>query len=130
MGPVKTLHHIHLLPLSEAVNVPQQPDLRPIQTTSQRSRSITRSQSLPQNTNEEDSEDEKMGMDWLWLSTLSETANPPSFRKTNTGTLRPEAPEFIPLSQSMPSQEYFLTTLATEDTEAIQPPTESEEEPA
>lgn len=44
-------------------------------------------------------------MDWLWPSTLSETSTLLSPRETDTGTLRPEAPEFIPQNHFLESQE-------------------------
>uniref|UniRef100_A0A8C5QI47 Integrase catalytic domain-containing protein n=1 Tax=Leptobrachium leishanense TaxID=445787 RepID=A0A8C5QI47_9ANUR len=71
-GPLKTWHHNHLLPLSEADCVPLQSEPQSTATVPQKSHPVTRSQPVPRVTEGEDSEDEETSIDWLWPSQMSE----------------------------------------------------------
>ncbi|CAI9539294.1 unnamed protein product [Staurois parvus] len=67
-----------------------------------------------------DSEDEEMGMDWLWLSQMLESAIPPSPATViDTGILRPEAPEFVPQSPPIEELEDSQSSLPTTDSADI-----------
>lgn len=115
-GPLKTWHHNHLLPLSEAVHVPPQPDLQSTPTASQRSRPVTRSHSVPL-AEDENSEDEEK--DCLWPSQMPGPATHPhplsSPPKVTEVTLRPEAPEFVPQSPPFEELEDPQSSLLTTD---------------
>lgn len=96
-GPLKTWHRNHFFPLSEAVRVTPQQDSPSTSTIAEKPRPVTRSQSKPLTVDDEDSEDEEMGIDWLWLSHTPEVVITPLPHSTVTGsgTLRPEAREFV-----------------------------------
>lgn len=90
---------------------------------------MTRSQSVPLNIDEEDSEAEELGIDWLWPSQISETVAPssPPPKETDTGIFRMETPEFVSQSQPLESLEDPQTSLMARDSEAFHP-SEVEEE--
>lgn len=88
---------------------------------------MTRSQfSRPDEDEGERSEKEDVYMDWLWPSTLSETATSLPC-ETDTGTLRPETPQFIPQSKSLEVQECFPTSLTVGEIEISHPSIEPDE---
>lgn len=75
-------------------------------------------------------------MDWLWPGTSVDATLPltataafmdTTLPRTDTGTLRLEAPEFIPHNQSLESQDDPPTSLTAEDTDTSQLPIELEE---
>ena len=103
VGPLKTWHRNHLLPLSEAVRLPPDPVSHEVPSTSQGHRPVTRSQTAFPDVRDgdspiEDLEDEEEVPDWMWSSQLPEptTAYLSSSELVERGTLRAEAPEFVP----------------------------------
>lgn len=90
-GPVKTWHRNHLLPLTEAVRISTEGESP--STSTDVCRPITRSQLAPST-----DEDEEVGLSWLWPPEASETDTDTSSEvdEVNNGTLRAEAPEFVP----------------------------------
>lgn len=66
---------------------------------------------------EKDSENEEMGIDWLWPSQMSTSATPsqPLPKVKNTGILMPEVPEFVPQIQPLEDPQYFLPARDPED---------------
>lgn len=88
-------HQNHLLPLNDAVCVPQQHTLPPVEPRPERKGPVTCTQlpSVPEE--EEDSDQEENSMNWLLLLKLFEVG-PPMLDTSTAGVLRPETPEFPP----------------------------------
>lgn len=80
-GPLKMWHRNHLLPLSDAVRVPQVSSPLSFKPTPPRTRSRQRLPTCPVVQEEEESEDEEIVPYWLWPSTTEADTETNGLRK-------------------------------------------------
>ncbi|XP_040195270.1 LOW QUALITY PROTEIN: uncharacterized protein LOC120928229 [Rana temporaria] len=121
-GPLKNWHRNHLLPLNEAVRVPDRDESpSPIPSTS-RQAPVTRSQQPPSTReSEDDSDEEDVCPSWMWPSEPMDVHPTIMTPEPDLSNLRPDAPEFVPQANednSVPSQVESLLpeTSVLEDT--------------
>ena len=125
-GPLKNWHRNHLLPLNEAVRVPDRDESpSPIPSTS-RQAPVTRSQQPPSTReSEDDSDEEDVCPSWMWPSEPMDVHPTIMTPEPDLSNLRPDAPEFVPQANednSVPSQvESLLPETSVLEDAPVQP---------